>query len=393
MDLFLIKIGKAWNVLRRDGFFRGLKRVFSAFFLQFRRVHPGEVLFISNGVGDSARYRTRHVAEELNLHGFAASVTVQDNPFLISYADKFSVFVFHRVLFTDKIARFVEVLKGLGKTIVFETDDLVYDPEFLRHMDYYAKMNALEKKLYEHGVGGEILGDPYVTHCTTSTRFLKEKLEAKGKQVFLVRNKLSQEDVSWAEEVLRKRVPRNDGLVRICYLSGTPSHDKDFATITGALVRLLEKHPDIRLVLAGPLDTESALNRYEAQIERVAYMPRKEYFGTIAEMDINVAPLEIGNPFCESKSELKFFETGLVGVPTVAAATGTFREAIADGVDGFVAATEDEWVEKLEALIADSGRRRAMGEAARAAALRHYTTKDGSSPEYYGFLKERIGKA
>ena len=40
-------------------------------------------------------------------------------------------------------------------------------------------------------------------------------------------------------------------------------------------------------------------------------------------------------------------------VPTVAAATQTFREAINDGIDGFVANGEDEWFEKLEKLIID----------------------------------------
>ena len=63
----------------------------------------------------------------------------------------------------------------------------------------------------------------------------------------------------------------------------------------------------------------------------------EKHLENIAGVDINIAPLEIGNPFCESKSELKFIEAGIVGVPTVAAATQTFREAIEDGVDGFVA--------------------------------------------------------
>jgi hypothetical protein len=34
--------------------------------------------------------------------------------------------------------------------------------------------------------------------------------------------------------------------------------------------------------------------------------------------DLILAPLEFGNPFGEAKSELKFFEAALVGVPTIA---------------------------------------------------------------------------
>lgn len=394
MQLFLIKIGKAWSVLRRDGVLRGGKRVIKAFLGLFKGVQPGDILFISNGVGDSARYRTTTVAEELQQQGFKTAVTVQDNPFLVSYAHDFSVFVFHRVLYTDKVRRLIEHIKEHEKAIIFETDDLVYDPEFLKHMDYFTKMNTWEKKLYEHGVGGEILADPYVRVATTTTSFLAEKLRERGKQVFVVKNKLSKQDVLWAEQAVEKKstsyqLPATQ-LIRIGYLSGTPSHNKDFATITPVLVEIFERYPEVRLVLAGPLDTESVLQQYADRIERVAFVPRSELFGVIASLDINVAPLEIGNPFCESKSELKWFEAGIVGVPTVAAATEPFRQAIADGVDGYVAATEAEWQEKLEKLITDPEARRQMGEQARQTVRSRYTTVVADNREYYEYLRSKM---
>lgn len=389
MKLLLIKIGKAWHTLRREGLIRGGRRVLTAAAALFRRVPPAQILFITGGVGDSARYRTEHVAEELRLHGFTASVTVQDNPFLPSYADRFSIFVFHRVLFTPSVAALIKNIKQQGKEIIFETDDLVYDPAFLRHMDYFNQMNALEKKLYEHGVGGEILTDPYVKVATTSTAYLAERLRERGKQVFIVRNRMSEEDVKCSEAILEGT--RKDGsAVRVGYLSGTPSHNKDFATITAALAELLGKHPEMRLVLAGPLDTDDTLTAFANQIERVPFAPRKEYFGTVAGLDINLAPLEIGNPFCESKSELKWFEAGLFAVPTVAAATGTFKGAITEGVDGFTAATSAEWIEKLGQLVADRGLRERMGGEARKTVLAKYATMDVGNEEYYAYLRSKL---
>ncbi len=305
--------------------------------------------------------------------------------------------VLHRTLFTEKMRKYLECLKKNKVTVLFETDDLVYDPVYLKHMDYYTKMNALERKLYENGVGGEILADPYVTHATTTTTFLKRKLEERGKIVFLVKNKMSMEDVRWAEELRGKGHPndglgsaQSDGTIRISYLSGTPSHNKDFATITGALCRILAEFPQASLVLAGPLDTEDQLNQFQSQIIRVPFAPRKEYFATVASMDINVAPLELGNPFCEAKSELKFFEAGLLGVPTVAVANETYKGAINDGVDGFVAASEEEWYEKLKMLIMDPEMRKRVRENALTGALAYYTTEQGSSPEFYEFLREKL---
>ncbi len=121
-------------------------------------------------------------------------------------------------------------------------------------------------------------------------------------------------------------------------------------------------------------------------------MPRRELFANIASLDINLAPLEIGNPFCESKSELKFFEAGIVSVPTVATATRTFREAIADGTDGFVASSTDEWVEKVGALIADSELRVRLGRAARETALEEYTNANAKNEAYYEFLRSILKK-
>ncbi|MBP9728288.1 MAG: glycosyltransferase [Candidatus Moranbacteria bacterium] len=394
MNLLLIKIGKAWHTLRREGLLRGGRRVMTAGLALFRRVRPGDILFITGGVGDSARYRTEHVAEVLRKQGWSVATTVQDNPFLSTYASQFSIFIFHRVLFTPSVATLIERIKKENKEIIFETDDLVYDPEYLKHMDYFTQMNALERKLYEHGVGGEILADSYVTTCTTSTEYLAEKLREKKKQVFVVRNRLSTQDVAWANEIIENKKSslstHDASLIRIAYFSGTASHNKDFAVITPVLARLLDKYREVRLVLAGPLDVTSVLNQYASQIERIPFSPRQEHFANIASVDINVAPLEIGNPFCESKSELKWFEAGIVGVPTVASATAPFREAITDGVDGYVAMSEAEWQEKLEKLITDETARQVMGENARQTALARYTTESANDTEYYEYLQSKI---
>ncbi len=394
MKLFLVRIGKAWRAIRRDGLFSGGKRVFGAFFALFRRVRPGDILFVTNGVGDSARYRCHHVAEEFGFRGFRTAITVQDNPFLQSYAEKFSVFIFHRTLFTPAVAKFVERIKTQGKEIIFEADDLVYDPEFLRHMDSFATMNPLERKLYENGLGGEILADPYVTTCTTTTTFLADKLREKGKQVFIVPNKLSEADVRIADEIRKKQETRNkkQGGTTMSYFSGSASHNKDFATITEPLLSILGKYPETRLAIYGPLDLDARFDALGSRVEKIPYTPREKHLKNVAIADINLAPLQIGNPFCEAKSELKFFEAGILGVPTVASATRTFQEAIMDGKDGFTATTDAEWTTKLEKLILDPVLRKEMGERAREKALEKYVTTNARNEAYCQYLIGKIAK-
>ena len=396
MKLILIKIGKAFNVIRREGIIKGGKRVIKTFLemLSWFSVKSSDILFISGGVGDSALYRVSHCAEELEKHGFKCSITIQDNPFLSRYAGRFKIFIFHRVLHTPNVAGLIKEIKKRNKEIIFGTDDLIFDPKYLKYMDYLKNVHYFEKKLYENGVGGEILSDPYVKNCVTTTSFLAKKLKEKDKKVFIAPNRLSDKDLKIVDNVLARKISsaRNNDAVRLGYFSGTMSHNKDFAVITDAIMEIMNRHKNVELFLVGPLDVESKLNKFKNRLVQLAYVPREKHFENIAKVDINLAPLEIGNPFCESKSELKFFEAGILGIPTVASATQTFKETIDDGVDGFTAVAPEEWIEKLEKLIEDKELRKRMGERAREKSLRKYTNKNSRNSEYYDYLKNRIAE-
>ena len=394
MKLWLIKCGKVLNAIRRDGLWHGLAKAVRGLVTTARMmvVPSGDILIITSGIGDSARYRAHHVAEELRNSGLRVSVTVQDNPFLPRYARRFRVFIFHRVLYMGRARALYDAAKATGKTIIFETDDLVYDPAFLAHMDFYNQMHSFERMQYEHGVGGEMVRDPYVKVATTTTSFLAAKLREEGKEVFIVPNKLSARDVARAEELFAQKNYAETETVTIGYFSGVISHNKDFATLTPVLIRLFDTYAQLRIAIYGPLDLVPELSPYADRFVQHVYVPREKHFANVAAVDINIAPLEIGNPFCEAKSELKFFEAGIVGVPTVAAATQTFREAITPGADGFTAATQDEWVSHLGALIESAALRERIGTAARATALRRYTTTspDAHNTAYEEFLRTAI---
>jgi len=389
-----IKVGKIFSQLKNIGFFGTARKVFSALRLMLIPARSGDILFVTNGTGDSARYRNWNVAEELEIHDFKCAVTLQDNLWLSSYANKFKIFVFHRVVFNPKIAKFISKIKNQGGEIIFETDDLTFDPRYATRTDNYAKLNVLEKKQYAGGLGLEILKDPYVKICTTTTTYLAKILEGYGKKVFVVPNKLSNEDLRTADKIIKKYsmfyVPCS--MVKIGYFSGTKSHDRDFVTVTDALLQIMEKYQNVRLVLAGPLEIENKLNKFKDRIKRLPYAARKKHFENIAAVDINIIPSEIGDPYCESKSELKFFEAGILSVPTVAAATQTFREAIRDGIDGFTAGSAQEWTEKLEKLITDETLRKFMGGKARETALAKYSNKNSRDEEFYGYLKNILSK-
>jgi glycosyltransferase involved in cell wall biosynthesis len=80
--------------------------------------------------------------------------------------------------------------------------------------------------------------------------------------------------------------------------------------------------------------------------------------------DVGVYPLT-DDEWSRGKCGFKAIEFMACGVPVIAAAVGVNREIIQDGVNGFLASTEDEWVDKLGRLLADPELRRRFAASGR----------------------------
>jgi glycosyltransferase involved in cell wall biosynthesis len=90
--------------------------------------------------------------------------------------------------------------------------------------------------------------------------------------------------------------------------------------------------------------------------------------------DVGVYPLP-DEEWSKGKCGFKAIQFMACGVPVVAAAVGVNREIIRDGVNGFLAATPGEWVEKLDRLLGDPELRRRFSEAGRRTVVEHYSLR------------------
>ena len=181
-----------------------------------------------------------------------------------------------------------------------------------------------------------------------------------------------------------------DGLVRFGYLSGTLTDRGDLAVTSRALAAGLEKFSHARLVLprAGVnLDEFPELQAHSGQIEWREAVGRDETPLEYARLDINLAPLELGNPFCEAKSELKFLEAALVSVPSVASRTQSYCGAIRHGETGFLASDYQQWCTVLQGLLERIELRKCIGVRAHQEVLGPYGPQQRRS-----LLAELIGR-
>ncbi|GAA0569534.1 hypothetical protein GCM10009416_04960 [Craurococcus roseus] len=288
-----------------------------------------------------------------------------------------------RASWSDGIASAAEAARGAGARVVFDVDDLMVDPGLARCdvIDGIRSQDLTEDMVRDHY--SRIRATMAAADlCLAPTEELAAHMRQAGMPARVLPNGFDHDTFATSRLAARRRaVEPPDGLVRIGYAGGSRTHQRDFALCAHAVAAALRAQPECRLVaFRSPdgtraiLDVEEfpAFRGLEDRIEWRNFVPLERLPDELARFDVNLAPLETGNPFCEAKSELKFFEAALAGVPTIASPTGPYRRAIRHGETGFLASTPDDWKRSLERLVADAPLRGRVAGAARREVLWTY---------------------
>jgi glycosyltransferase involved in cell wall biosynthesis len=294
-----------------------------------------------------------------------------------------------RARWTPTLEALVQRLRDRGCRVVFDIDDLMFRPDLATPtvIDGIRSQSLGEAGVQDHYAGIRRMVE-IADHATAPTPSLARELRELGRAATVIPNAFDRDTLDAALLARAWRLRRaEDGLLRIGYASGSKTHQRDFAVAAPAVAALLAERPEARLVLfRRTLDIEElpALAAHADRIEWRDMVPLRELPMEYARFDINLAPLEVGNPFCEAKSELKFFEAALVEVPTIASPTEPYRQAIQDGVTGLLAADTAGWLNGLRRLAAERPLRHALGRRAHHEVLWRY------GPERRAHLATRL---
>jgi len=294
-----------------------------------------------------------------------------------------AVVLIWRAAWNRTLREAVSAWRGRGARILFDVDDYMFDPDLAKAaiIDGIRSQKIAEQDVVEHYAKiRETL--TWADACVVPTVELAKGIELCDRPALISVNGFDADTYRVSREaVLRRRLDLSDGLVRIGYASGSRTHQRDFGVAAPAVARVLRERPECRLVLFRDARSGRELldlgefpdfAGLEEQVEWRAATSLTRLPEELARFDVNIAPLEVGNVYCEAKSELKYFEAALVGVPTVASPTQPFREAIVDGVTGYLADNSADWHRTLDALVADAGLRSQIGQAALHHVLHRY---------------------
>ena len=324
---------------------------------------------VENIIPQCTRYRVLNKAEQLRKHGFEVMVTNLSD-FQLSMAQNASHIIIYRSPISPELLRLCHMAQDYGKPIFYDIDDLVFDTVYTDQLSYTQGLNSVEKGNYDAGVRNYGYMLENCDGAITSTNQLQEELYKYQSKVLLNRNLASDDLIAISSQYIKDYSQTSD-IVKIGYFSGSISHNENFELIKPAIKQLLTKYSNVQLHIVGILDIPQDMKPFENQIVTHDYVDWDKLPALISEVDINLAPL-VDSIFNRAKSEIKWIEAALVKVPTVASKIGAFSDMVIDGETGLLA-TDDQWFDKLEALVLSPELRQNIAESAYRAVLENCT--------------------
>ncbi len=306
-----------------------------------------KILVLSGVQGDTRRYRTHHLYEQLRLAQADCALGHITQPDILRQAAAAQIIILHRIALDEVSRKLVEAARKRGALLILDLDDLVFDTDAFRWIDSPDFADPTRARLYLENIQRNRALLERCDAILASTDFLAEAARQLGKPVWVHRNGFSLEMLAQSANALRARSQANPASLVIGYASGTRTHDQDFALVRPALQNILSAHPNAHLLLAGRLDPGPGWEPFGARVRSAPFVPWRQLPAVLAGLDINLAPLRSDNPFCQSKSEIKYMEAAMVGVPTIASPTDAFQSAIRSGENGVLASSTDEWEQTL----------------------------------------------
>src|SRR5437879_1109811 len=244
----------------------------------------------------------------------------------------------------------LEALLERKVPVVYDFDDAIW-------LGTTSEANALAARLKRpEGVGRIVAG---AAATTVGNDFLAAYAGKFSDRVHVIPTTL---DV----ERYRPQARTPHELVRVGW-SGSPTTSVHLRTIERALRRMLDELP-VELVVTGdprftlPGAPNVTVKPWRADTE----------IAEVGAFDIGLMPLP-DDDWSRGKCGFKALLSMALGVPPVGSPVGVNTDIVADGENGLLASSEDEWVEAVGRLVQDAALRHRLGTAGRSTVIDRFS--------------------
>ena len=268
------------------------------------------------------------------------------------------------VVVVQRILPFLDVLREkcekLDIKLIYETDDDLLGVE--KNSPSYEYVTRVSKSIENFINRTDVVT---VSTPTLASRFDDNKTE-------VIRNYYVNPVFDIKEDI------KNDGRLKLGYY-GTLTHSKDLFLIKNVILKLKEKY-DFDFEVIGGFNADDNIDEnwfksIELPPNNMDFEKFMPWLSEHVDWDIAVVPLE-NSSFNQCKSELKFIELAVMAIPGVFSDMCVYNSVVEDGVNGFLAGNDEEWIRKIEKLILDKSLRLKFRENALNKVLSDYNLED-----------------
>jgi glycosyltransferase involved in cell wall biosynthesis len=327
------------------------------------------------------RYRAYNMAQVLNesdVGSISASYFfLADHEYFDDIADSADVLVICRSRYCHQVNGLITKFRARRKRVLFDVDDLVFDTDYAHLVVATLGLDVTQKGLWDDWFAmisrmGQTL--KLCDGAITTNDFLAQRLaDFSGLPVSVVPNFMNKEQLAVADAVYEQKERAgfaNNGKICLGYFSGSPSHRLDYAMVEPALVEVLAERPNVEVMVVGYIEHGPDMREFS---ERVSRQPFHDYVNLqrlLGSVEFNLMPLQC-NAFTDCKSELKYFEAASVGTLSIASPSFTYRRAIRDRENGYLAKAH-EWTKAILHAVDNLEAYRRMASIARHDAVERF---------------------
>lgn len=278
-------------------------------------------------------------------------------------AGRYDVVFFQRTSFPFGLEK---LIKKVNPNIIFDFDDSIFmaDPDS-RELGW---LGRLKDRVKASEVAGMVSSSKLVV---AGNDFLKEYADRYSRNAVV-----STETIDTERYCVGPR--RSSGPACIGWI-GSPSTSAYLEMLLPVWRLLVAKYDlQIRLIGAGDFRREG-LEIINTPWDFDTEIPELHKF------DIGVMP-QPASDWTEGKFGSKMLQYMAVGVPAVISYSRANAEVMEDGVNGFLARSQEEWVERLSRLIEDPGLRERVGLAGRKTVESRFSLQ-ARGPEFVAMLE------
>jgi glycosyltransferase involved in cell wall biosynthesis len=350
-----------------------------------RRAHRLRVLVLVPkpfGISPSQRFRVEQWAPHLaRTHGIDLTFSAFESPQLTEYllhrgnivrkawwvmhdsirrlgaigrAADFDAIVVHREAALAGPA-IVERLISWRRPVIYDFDDAIW----LSLADSSA--NGIFSRLHFHGKTASLCA--LASAVAAGNPYLADYARRRNDNVFVVPTSIELDKYPLRPE------PEPDDPFIVCW-TGSNSTLLHFEGARAALERFAQKRRlVVKVICNRPPD--QPIRGAETRFVRWS---EEDEAAEVAGCHVGIMPLP-DDAFARGKCGLKALQYMATGRPVIASPVGVNSEIIANGVNGLLAGSDDEWVAALDRLAASADLRRSLGTAARETVEQRYAAE------------------